>query len=208
MTLDDLFNVFPVVAAIGFGLLAVIRGAMLRCRGVRVLVIDPTRSSGDMALDTLMIATLVFLIYVIIDYAHPPGPRWLPEWLDRRLVDNRALQWLGVAVLAASVAVYALALAAMGDSWRVGIDDSQETPATLVTRSIFAHSRNPIYAAMDLLVLGAFAIHGRVVLLLIALSLMFLLHLQILREERFLAARYGEKFHEYARRVGRYASWR
>jgi protein-S-isoprenylcysteine O-methyltransferase Ste14 len=209
MSLDAFFNVFPIAAAFGFGLMAVVRGAMLRRRNVRVIVADSARSFDEMAHEALMLAALVALFYLIIDYADPPGPRWLPQWLDRQLIQNRALHWLGVAMLATSVTLYALALAAMGDAWRIGIDHSSTTASVgLVTHGVFARSRNPIYVAMDLLALGAFAVHGRVVQLVVAVALMILLHVQILREERFLAARYGEEFHQYAHRVGRYAPWR
>ena len=64
--------------------------------------------------------------------------------------------------------------------------------------------RNPIYVLVDMLFLGTFLIHGRAVLLVAAISFAFLVHLQILREERFLASRYGEQYQTYRQRVRRY----
>jgi len=77
--------------------------------------------------------------------------------------------------------------------------------ATLVSSGPFRYSRNPIYLGLLLVVVGcAFALNsawqlGAAVLLLL------LLHFGVvLREERFLAATFGDAYRDYTRRVRRW----
>ncbi len=104
--------------------------------------------------------------------------------------------------MVAGVALYGLALAAFGHSWRMGID--RKTPGALVTHGIFAWTRNPIYLSLDLLVVGTFLIQGRLLFLALSLVIVGLLHDQIRREERFLAEAYGDAYRDYRAWVGRY----
>jgi protein-S-isoprenylcysteine O-methyltransferase Ste14 len=76
-----------------------------------------------------------------------------------------------------------------------------------VASGVYAWSRNPIYAAFFLSIIGACLIHGRVIVLLTGAALMLLIHGVSLREERFLAVRFGDDFRAYCQRVGRYTPW-
>jgi len=190
--------------------MATARFSALYRRGIQAVVNDPQRSLAEKVFEASTFFLLVFWAYLIINYADGRGPRWLPEWLDHALRNVQPFKWLGAALLAAGVALYALAMRAMGHSWRMGIDRPAHDPqaaaptAALIIHGIFAHTRNPIYLSFDLLFLGSFLIHGRVVILLAGLALALCFHLQILREERFLAGCYGERFADYRRRVRRY----
>jgi protein-S-isoprenylcysteine O-methyltransferase Ste14 len=205
----------PIVAIAAIGLIGATRAALLYRRGVRVVVIDRERSRGDFALELSLFLLFLLWMYLIIDYATGQGPWWTPVPLDKPLLAPWPLgvQWFGAMLLATGVLLYALATISMGNSWRIGIDrDAHEHPdlphpAALVTTGIFAWSRNPIYLGFDLVLIGAFAIHGRMILLMAAVVLEFLLHVQALREERLLAAWYGAQFEDYRRRVGRYGPW-
>ena len=77
-------------------------------------------------------------------------------------------------------------------------------PPPLVTSGLFAWTRNPIYTAFDLLLIGAFLIHGRVVSLLQERPSCLFVHGVVLREERFLEEQFGDAFRDYRRRVRRY----
>jgi protein-S-isoprenylcysteine O-methyltransferase Ste14 len=102
--------------------------------------------------------------------------------------------------------IYGLALRAFGDSWRLGID--RTAPGALVTHGIFAWTRNPVYVGLDLLAFGTFLIQGRLIFMVLALLISWMLHLQIRREERFLDRAHGDAYREYRTRVGRYAKLR
>ena len=120
------------------------------------------------------------------------------DWLPVKIV--------GGLLMIAGVVIYGLGTRGLGESWRLGIDRKKAGP--LVKNGVFAWTRNPIYLSFDLLLVGTFLIHGRLHLLLLALVVVVVMHLQILREERFLNERYGDAFGSYCANVGRYVTWR
>ncbi len=110
--------------------------------------------------------------------------------------------WLGVAFCAGGLLFLAATLRSFGESFRVGIDDRQ--PGPLVTEGVFAGTRNPIYVAFAFVLLGEFLIFSNWILLLYLVTGIALFHRQVLREERSLAATYGDEYRAYCTRVRRY----
>ena len=94
------------------------------------------------------------------------------------------------------------ALIAFGNSWRIGIDE--KSADALVTNGIFALSRNPIFAFIDLYFIGTFLINGTLVFLVFAVVTVLALHYQILQEEKFLLSKYCQAYQVYRLQAGRY----
>jgi len=92
-----------------------------------------------------------------------------------------------------------LTLVSFRRSFRIGIDTSQ--PGRLATTGVFAFSRNPIYVAFLLILLGQFLIFSNPVLLVYMVAAVWLIHLQALREEEYLRKQYGQEYSEYCSRV-------
>jgi protein-S-isoprenylcysteine O-methyltransferase Ste14 len=184
---------------------AKLRAGLMHRRGLRVVVIDRQRPWCDIVYDLLLIVVFVFWFYMMLAEAIGLSIAWLPEWLTAKLVDSWPAKVLGAVLVSAAPVLYAAALRSLGASWRIGIDRIH--PGPLMTGGLFAWSRNPIYAAFDLVPIGAFLIHGRFVFLVLAAALVALIHAVVLREERFLDVQYGQAFRAYCQRVGRYASW-
>lgn len=212
--MDDFIGLLPVAALLCIGAIGLGRVATLYRRGVRVIVVDPQRTAAEQAFDLVVVLAAALWTYLVFDFAWPPGPPWLPGALQRAWRFGAPVRLLGALLLAAGVVVYATAVWHMGASWRMGIDRTPNgggAPADglrLITAGIYRWSRNPIYVAFDLTLWGTFAVQGLAALLLLAVLLMSLLHVQTIREERFLARRFGSDFDAYQRRVGRYLSWR
>ena len=99
-------------------------------------------------------------------------------------------------------AVFLAAVLTMRDSWRAGIPDKDET--TLVTDGIYRFSRNPAFLAFDLQYIGVLLMFFHAATLICTVFAMVMLHLQILQEERFLTAVFGQPYLDYRRRVFRY----
>jgi protein-S-isoprenylcysteine O-methyltransferase Ste14 len=131
--------------------------------------------------------------------------RVFPALMQRRFLPSLSSQIAGLALASCGVAVFILALASFGASWRIGID--AKTPGGLVTTGMFALSRNPIFVSIDLYAFGTFLINGTLGFLLLALILAAGVHYQILQEENFLRRTYGKAYQDYCRRTPRYFPW-
>jgi protein-S-isoprenylcysteine O-methyltransferase Ste14 len=185
--------------------LGLTRALMLYSRGVRVVVIDRKRSLAQGLGDLAQVLCLLLWGYAVIAYAWPLSAHRIPAWLNAHVVDSVWAKAVGAVLLVASVLIYAAALRAFGNSWRLGID--RDRPGALVTGGIFAWTRHPIYVSLDLLIIGSFLVQGRLILLLLALLHVGLFHQLMRREERFLVEAYGDAYRDYCTRVGRYVSW-
>ena len=78
------------------------------------------------------------------------------------------------------------------------------TRPELVTSGIYAYSRNPAFLGFDLMYLGVFLLLGNWLTGLCSAFAILTLHLQILQEERFLEAAFGEPYRRYRARTARY----
>lgn len=206
MAAEHLFEWSVVVALGGLAALGIGRGIILSARGVRVVAVDRERTLFEGLVDLGFVLGFVLWAYETLAFALPLDRHVVPTLARAVVVQGTAVNLLGVLAMSAGLVVYGLALHALGASWRLGID--RERPGPLVTRGIFARSRNPIYLGLTLLAAGVFLVLGRLILLLLAI--VFALYFGSLgrREERFLARQYGDAYRVYRERVGRWWTWR
>ena len=118
-------------------------------------------------------------------------------------LDTIAVHVAGFAIYATGLVATVGAQLAMGDSWRVGVDETERTE--LVTDGPFAIVRNPIYAGM-LPALAGIALlapnpvsFGAFALMIVALEIQ-----TRAVEEPYLLRVHGNAYAEYAARVGRF----
>jgi protein-S-isoprenylcysteine O-methyltransferase Ste14 len=202
MSLERTLDWLPLVTLVAMMTAGKLQALVMHRRGLRVTIVDWHRPIKELLYDTLMIGVAIWWIYLLVAEVWPLSLAWLPGWLTKKPVSWLPVRLLGAAFTLAAPVLYAAALRSMGTSWRIGIDQKQSGP--LVTSGLFTWTRNPIYAAMDLLLIGAFLIHGRVVSLLASGALVLLVHGIVLREERFLREHYGDAFGAYRQSVRRY----
>lgn len=120
------------------------------------------------------------------------------------VLDAPGAHVLGVCLFGLGLAATFYAQMAMGESWRIGVDESERTE--LVTTGPFAHVRNPIFAAMIPTSVGLVLLVPNVVALLGLAALVLALEIQVrLVEEPYLMRAHGPAYAEYAARVGRFA---
>ncbi len=115
--------------------------------------------------------------------------------------------YVGLRWIAAIVAVIALGATIkcwkrMGRNWRM--DVGVETKAPLITDSLFAYVRHPIYAFSILLMLCTVAIVPTLPMFLIAAVHILLMNLKARNEERHLLAVHGDAYARYLRASGRF----
>jgi protein-S-isoprenylcysteine O-methyltransferase Ste14 len=92
---------------------------------------------------------------------------------------------------------------AMGDSWRVGVDKSEQT--ALVSSGPFNLVRNPIFSAMVVASLGFTILVPSVISIVGLVALVVAIELQVrLVEEPYLLRAHGSDYAGYAAAVGRF----
>jgi protein-S-isoprenylcysteine O-methyltransferase Ste14 len=110
---------------------------------------------------------------------------------------------VGTLLAVAGVGLTFGAQMAMGDSWRIGVDERERT--SLVTAGPFGLVRNPIYSAMLPTVFGLVLMVPSVVSIAAFACLASGLELQVrFVEEPYLLQEHGRDYAEYAARVGRF----
>ena len=97
---------------------------------------------------------------------------------------------------------FIMAVIAMKDSWRAGIDSSQNT--SLMTDGILRFSRNPAFLGFDLFYIGIALMLPSILMVIIVIVALFVFHLQILEEEKFLTTIFGDDYLTYKQKVRRY----
>jgi protein-S-isoprenylcysteine O-methyltransferase Ste14 len=113
--------------------------------------------------------------------------------------------WLtvaGAAVGVSGVVFFLLAVVAMRENWRAGIDPTQKT--LLVTHGVYRISRNPAFVGFDLFYIGIAAMFPNPVLIFLSLAGIVGFHLQILQEERHAPQSFGQSYIDYAQKTRRY----
>jgi protein-S-isoprenylcysteine O-methyltransferase Ste14 len=149
------------------------------------------------------LAGIMFTVALLIGVAAPVlDLTGTLEPLDA--LDGAAGHALGIGLFALGLCGTFYAQVAMGESWRVGVDESERTD--LVTQGPFKVVRNPIFAAMIPTSLGLTLMVPNAVALVGLAALVLALEIQVrLVEEPCLLRIHGPAYAGYAARVGRFA---
>ena len=183
---------FAVLTIILMMAMVVLRAFLLKRQGVEAMQFGKTDKT-----DFLIPPFALFYFYLVLAAAFG----WLT--VSRHVFfQSAAIAWVGVLFCLAGLSLLLWTLVSFGRSFRVGID--QDRPDQLITTGSFAISRNPIYVAFAIILLGQFLIFPNVILLIYLAAAVWLFHRQVLREETFLQQHYGQEYAAYCRRVRRY----
>ena len=183
------FAVLTIVLMLG---MVLARVATMKRNGVEAMNFGKTHKT-----DFFIPPFALFYFYIVLAAAF----RW-PTISTQEFFPSEAVAWLGVTLCLAGLLLLLWSLVSFGQSFRVGID--VDHPDALIVTGVFAFSRNPIYVAFASILLGQFLIFSNWILLVYVGAGIWLFHRQVLREEAFLKAHYGQAYAEYCKRVRRY----
>ena len=183
------FAVLTIVLMLG---MVMTRVLLMRSRGIEAMKFGRTDKT-----DFLIPPFALFYFYLIFAHAFN-----LPTVSRQEFFRSDVIAWMGVLFCLAGLSLLLWSLMSFGQSFRVGIDN--EHPDKLITTGVFAFSRNPIYTAFALILLGQFLIFPNWIILIYTVAGTWLFHRQVLREEAYLKNHYGQEYLDYSRRVRRY----
>lgn len=152
---------------------------------------------GEMDKKDYIIPPFALLLFYVIFSNTFNWPR-----LGAELFGSKSIGWVGVIFCFFGLSLFLYSLISFGKSFRVGIDE--DDPGELITSGAFAISRNPIYTAFALVLLGQFLIYPNWILLLYLIIGFWLLNRQVRLEELSLKKIYGEEYELYCKKVRRY----
>ena len=140
------------------------------------------------------------------------GAFYPPLWEAWAIYDGRTQLWsslhegafeiAGLLVMAAGAVLALAAQRHMGASWRIGAAKGHQ--GAIVDDGPFAISRNPVFVGQALLFIGSLAVFPSIPQAVAVAALLAAIHLQVVIEERVLAAELGQPYADYRRRVRRW----
>lgn len=182
---------FAIITIILLVIMVICRILIMRKKGIKAL------KFGELDKKDFIIPPFVLLYFYLILTNVLNLPR-----LGFELFNNEIISWIGIVLCIFGLILFLSALISFGISFRVGIDEDH--PGPLVTSGAFAISRNPIYTAFGLVLMGIFLILPNFILLLYLIAGLWLFNRQVLREEGSLKKIYGEGYMKYCKKVHRY----
>lgn len=122
--------------------------------------------------------------------------------VEKSLIPVALAHTAGYVLMTASIVIAFASLWHLGDSWRVGVIEEQQTQ--LVQNGIYRCSRNPYFVAY-LLMFAAYTVFLQNLILLTLSILGFcMIHIMIRREEMYLGTIHGDDYRLYKQHVPRY----
>lgn len=195
-----IIDILVIVSLTIFYILFIGRTVILYKKGIKVFVIGTSaKKLFEILLEKILMPVLVFWsIFVILSALHIE----LPAIISSFLINIVWLKYIGIILCFLGLIIFLLALISFGKAWRIGIDE--DNSEELITTGIFKYSRNPIFLFMDLYFIGIMLIYPNIIFTIIAAGTIIGIHLQILREEKFLQNKFGIKYLEYKKQTRRY----
>lgn len=172
--------------------MVLVRSIMMKRLKIQVIKFAKTNKS-DWCLPPIVFFVIYHLIASVFDLPRVSGPNVLNlSWL----------KYIGILSCLCADSLFLWGLISFETSFRVGIDD--ENPGKLVTTGAFGVTRNPLYMAFGLELIGIFCIFPNILFLFVLIGGFWLFNRQIKREEKFMKEYYGKEFEEYCQHVRRY----
>ncbi|MDR1792908.1 MAG: isoprenylcysteine carboxylmethyltransferase family protein [Bacteroidales bacterium] len=190
-------NILILTSLVLFNVLFIGRTVMLYCQSVKVWSIGTSKGTMlEKMLENILAPFLllwnVLIILAVLQFS----------FLTDFVVYFAWLKYVGIILCYSGLAIFLWALLSFGKSWRIGIDE--KTSNELITTGAFAYSRNPIFLFMDMYFAGIMLVFPNVIIIILALCSFIGIHFQILREEKFLIRKFGNKYIEYQQHTRRY----
>lgn len=170
-----------------------------RRTGINPIVLPTSDDAAGYVARGFRLCMLALLGYTLLPVLWPASLAWSGPSL---LLQRPVLFMAGWACLLLALLLMGKAQHDLGLSWRIGVDEAA-TPQ-LVETGLYARSRNPIFLALRLGLLGLVLVSPSSLSLLLAGVGECLMQVQVRLEEAYLARSLGERYASYSTRVPRW----
>jgi len=194
-------NTLLLIYFVVFFLLAfVVRSVLVyRNTGINPLVLQRTQDAYGYVGTAFKVLMLVCAAVVTLLAFVPHAANWLGVIVPLEITSIKGLGWICLLV---SLLFMLIAQAQMGASWRIGIDSANRTE--LVSKGLFTISRNPIFLATRLALLGFFLVAPNAATLALLAAAEVIIQVQVRLEEKHLLGLHGLAYEQYFSKVPRW----
>jgi protein-S-isoprenylcysteine O-methyltransferase Ste14 len=194
-------NTLLLIYFVAFFLLAfVIRSVLVyRNTGINPLVLQRTQDAYGYVGTAFKVLMLVCAAVVNLLAFVPHATNWLGVIVPLEITSIKGLGWICLVV---SLLWMLIAQAQMGASWRIGIDNANRTE--LVSKGLFTISRNPIFLATRVALLGFFLVAPNAATLALLTAAEVIIQVQVRLEEKHLLGLHGSAYEQYFSKVPRW----
>jgi len=195
-----MINILVLISLFLFYLLFFGRTIILSKHGIKVWVIGTSsKKLFEIILENILMPVLILWgIFVVLTALNV----LMPNIITKTWINIFWLKYVGILFCYIGLIIFLIALISFGKSWRIGIDEEKSNE--LITTGIFKYSRNPIFLFMDLYFMGIMLIYPNIVFIVITICVIIGIHLQIIREEKFLLKKFGREYIKYKEQTRRY----
>lgn len=177
--------------ALAFGVRSVIQYRRTGSTGLRIP--GPDASSAERVGSAGFVVALVLIVAAPVTALAGWDTLEVPGWV----------QAVGVVLAVAGSGATVWAQLDMGDSWRIGVDPTEQTE--LVTGGVYRAVRNPIFTAMVAATIGLALMVPSWISIAAVAALVAALEVQVRAvEEPYLASVHGDAYARYRRSAGRF----
>jgi len=155
----------------------------------------PIRGSNREATMSVVFFALFIIISLLLGLFEDPLGTF-------NLLTRTSALTITLALLSVNLMVGAASLIGLKDSWRVGVLEDQQTD--LIEEGIYRFSRNPYFVSYIIMFAAYTVLLQNIILLILSVVGFAMVHLMVLKEEKYLTALHGEKYRQYQKRVPRY----
>jgi protein-S-isoprenylcysteine O-methyltransferase Ste14 len=194
-------NTLLLIYFVAFFLLAfVIRSVLVyRSTGINPLVLQRTQDAYGYVGMAFKVHILGCAAVVTLLAFVPNVSTWLGVITPLEITSIKGLGWFCLLV---SLLWMLIAQAQMGASWRIGIDSANRTE--LVCKGLFSISRNPIFLATRVALLGFFLVAPNAATLALLAAAEVIIQVQVRLEEKHLLGLHGSAYEQYFSKVPRW----
>ncbi len=152
-------------------------------------------------IEWIFLVTVILISFIGLNFVVFPQTNY-QLLLPFHFGENNLARATGVLLAYTGVIVAFIAQLQMGNSWRLGISENEQTE--LCQRGLYRYSRNPVYLGLVISYSGFFLMLPNALSLIGIIGHVLMILSKVRQEEQFLLQQHGEPYSKYRESVNRW----